>query len=313
MATRARRAERDAYDGYLPPAVEDARYQEARRVGELSTGYAPRVLHNIPWTRRRDVQGAPVGMYPGVGEVQGTAATALINDFMNEGIAAQIRLNERALGEMLKDPHRPVRGSRVLYEDAADPGRPTGIEIEGPHPQDWLPTAGESRNFRRPQAWKLTTEWQEIPAFIAYWFWYMQHEDPRLGAAYNRTGIVKETIDGVESVEKRPVPMPSVYARLHRGFDPVFGDEATVPAMLVECRMACEGGAVAGGVIARADGGAPDNAAMQMLLELRARVDASDARAQQAEQRALAAEATRDEALAVAGATRSREASEKKR
>ena len=155
---------------------------------EAERGWEPHVLGTIPWRRKLTAQGEPIGAHPGVGElafVRHLAATAMLNDYARAGINADVRLDEAAFAELLADPNRPERGSRLVRDEQ---GTPIGIDIQGPGPQEWR--ADNRLGAFRPGThwWRFTTtEWREVPAFVAHWFVYQQLDDSRLGASYRRS------------------------------------------------------------------------------------------------------------------------------
>lgn len=206
---------------------------------DLSLNLAPNVLARIPWRRKLNNEGQPIGEHPGVEELagqRGLDTTALLNDLQRAGLMADARLNAVAFEELLRDEHRPTRGIRMVKDDK---GTPIGIEIQGPSAQEWLPNNNIGPHIRPGTHWWqfLVTGWVEVPAFVAHWFWWAQREDARLGAAYGRQKLrhERESDEGRNAV----VNTPSVYQRLalrHEASE----EEAPAPAMLFEFRMACE-------------------------------------------------------------------------
>jgi len=207
--------------------------REGTTQNALSSGLKEHQLPHLKWLRQADEFGEKTG-YPGVAELGGVQANALLNDLENAGITAQVRVNPHALAALLADDHRPTRGVKVLLDGKGDP---CGIEIEGPARTAWIAVAPESRSpGPRPVRWRFTTAWSDVPPSVAYWFFMQQRtEDPRLGAGYYREAFRKLLIDGVEKVQEYRQYVPPVWERLRAKYED--DDRNPAPSHLLEVRL----------------------------------------------------------------------------
>ncbi len=191
------------------------------------------------WRREYTAQGEPIGKYPGVAELGSQRhldTTALLNDLKRAGINADAQLNPDAFEELLRDEHRPTRGIR-LVKDAQ--GLPTGLQVQGPGPEEWLPNDSRAPHYRPGTHWWefSTLRWTEVPAFVAHWFWWAQQDDARLGAGYGRPKT-KDERDPDES-RNAVVTVPGVLTRLRLRWE-ANAEEGPAPAPLFGFRMQAE-------------------------------------------------------------------------
>jgi hypothetical protein len=209
-----------------------------------SQGWEAHVLEQIPWRRPTDAHGEPIGHYPGLAEiapVRHLAATALLNDFFNFGIMADVRLDAAALAELLADPHRPTRNLKLVYPDGQGPldGVPAvGIQVQGPGPTEARANNARAAGYRPGTHWWTfrADRWAEVPAFVAHWFWWQQKEDARLGAAYRRSLAPEEREP--DQGRDATTGVASVTTRMALRYEA--GESDTPPAELFTFRMACE-------------------------------------------------------------------------
>lgn len=203
----------------------------------LTLELEPDVLERVPWRRRVDDTGATIGALAGVMERYPFDANALLNDLRRAGIKADIRLDAEAFAELLRDEHRPTRGMSILLDPTT--GTPHGCTIEGPGPEEYEARDILSRSYRPgTHRWTFTTgAWQQVPAFVAYWFAWAQRDDARLGAGYSRN----KTRDERDPDESRNAvqPVPGLVARmqLQHEIDP---GQYPAPRELFAIRLPCE-------------------------------------------------------------------------
>ena len=203
---------------------------------DLSLEWPPHELARVRWRRELSPQGEPLGSYPGVAELAAERhldTTALLNDLKRAGIVADVRLNAEAFAELLRDEHRPTRGIRPV-KDAQ--GVQIGFQVQGPGPEEWMPSDSRSANYRPgTHWWSFTTAgWTEVPAFVAHWFLWAQRDDARLGAGYGRQKT-REERDPDES-RNAVVPVPSVTSRMRLRWE-ADAEQGPEPAHLFEFRM----------------------------------------------------------------------------
>lgn len=196
------------------------------------------VLPSLPWRRPTDAHGQLIGEHPGVvewAERRHLDTTGLLNDLAQASIMADVRLHPDTFAELLRDPHRPTRGLRVVNNAQ---GVPIGFEIQGPGKGEWRANNTVARGYRPgTHWWRFTTEeWTEVPAFVAHWFWWAQREEPRLGAAYRRSLAAHER--DPDQGRDATAGVPGVVQRMALAWEA--GESEIAPAELFVVRMECE-------------------------------------------------------------------------
>jgi hypothetical protein len=167
---------------------------------KLHTGFAqqeirsylhdrPDDLRKIPWRRARDAAGKWQHNHPGVGEMDGSARTALINSFMEHNIPIQVRLDLDAARRFYDDPDL------------------TELTIAGPNPMAWaLP-----QQRLADASYTITGEWRDFNAWFANDLNYRAAEDVALGAPYQKMGPWRKVMEdgGVPVLKREPVDVPA--------------------------------------------------------------------------------------------------------